>query len=330
MEPIIKEDLEKIIIALLQKCQLENETPMHIPLEDVESRILEPATRGMNYYCFVHDMNMIGIDHQSISNGKMLLMEDPKITFERSLFLKRMKNIRQSDHVIYYVSERIIDDNCHFEKTWVRNCKSSTLVTNGHVFFHAISKQGFTNGIFCYSPTEYDFYKWIIDVLLPSLKPVSVIVFDNSPLHGTPKPNKVSMFDTKDEMRKWLCENNIPHTNSMKKSELYHLIENCVSSMNTSAQVDRVIKANGHQVVRLPTHFEDLSPIDQIWQDIKSFQSLSQNDLHNSILKYFLEIPNVAYGLLYDKIEKHENTLFELDEKIDEALDQYIKVLKEQ
>ncbi|XP_035441278.2 uncharacterized protein LOC118269981 [Spodoptera frugiperda] len=390
MEPIIKADLENIIINLLQKCQLEGDTPMQIPLEDVERRvlhyseisrnkleiaigrysstkcrinhcvdfgkhvtvlnnllyfyekkmlpsfktlfdyiqILEPSTRGMNYYHFIHNMNMIGIDHQTIINGKMLLMEDPKITFERSLFLNKMKKIRQSDLMIYYVSERIIDDKCNFEKPWVRNCKTLKLFTNGHIFFHAVSKQGFMNGIFCYTPTEYDFYKWIVDILLPSLKTESVIVFDNSPLHGTSKPNKVSMFDTKDEMRKWLRENNIPHTNSMKKSELYRLIENCMCSMNTTPQVDRVIKANGHQVVRLPTHFEDLSPIDQIWQDIKKFQSLSQADLHNSILKYFLEIPTVVYTQLYDKVVKKENTLIELDDKIEHALDEFLKELK--
>ncbi|KAF9824064.1 hypothetical protein SFRURICE_020330 [Spodoptera frugiperda] len=259
MEPIIKADLENIIINLLQKCQLEGETPMQIPLEDVERRvlhyseisrnkleiaigrysstkcrinhcvdfgkhILEPSTRGMNYYHFIHNMNMIGIDHQTIINGKMLLMEDPKITFERSLFLNKMKKIRQSDLMIYYVSERIIDDKCNFEKPWVRNCKTLKLFTNGHV--------------------------------------------------------------------------------------------------------DRVIKANGHHVVRLPTHFEDLSPIDQIWQDIKKFQSLSQADLHNSILKYFLEIPTVVYTQLYDKVVKKENTLIELDDKIEHALDEFLKELK--
>ncbi|KAH9639455.1 hypothetical protein HF086_002144 [Spodoptera exigua] len=366
MEPIITEDSEKIIINLLQKCQLDAEKLEPIHFKDVKTRVLyysgisrkkletiigryssrectknhcvdfdthvkilksllyfyedklhpafkslfeytidtQPATCEINYYQFIHDMQMISIDHQPIFNGRMLLMEDPKVTFERGIFLKKMKEIRQSGLNIYYISERIIDNDFKFPKPWIRNCKSSKLVTHEHVFFHAITKQGFTNGIFCYSPTEYDFYKWIIDILIPLLKTASVIVFDNSPLHGTPKPNKISIFDTTDEMRQWLRENNIPHTDSMKKFELYRLIENCVCNLDQSAQVDRVIKANGHQVMRLPINFEYLSPIDQIWQNILKFQSVSRTDIHNDIVKYFFEIPATAYDLLYKNVEE--------------------------
>lgn len=276
---------------------------------------------------FKQNMTMLGIDYFTISNDTKLLMEDPKITFQRYSYLKKIKKIRQQkDTVIYYIGERIIDQYRNFRNPWNKVEHKADISSGDCVLFYAVSKNGFTNGLYCFSATEDDFYRWVVDILLGCLLPSSVVVLDNSPLHGTSKSKTISMFDTKSVMKKWLRNHNVPFSDAMNKSELYQLIINH-ANIEEIPRVDHVIKAHGHQVLRLPTHFEDLSPLDHIWQDIKR-QLQDEKDLHDKILSIFKNTPKETYELYEADIVKGENAMFLIDTETDNALEKILQDLK--
>uniref|UniRef100_A0A2A4J6B8 Tc1-like transposase DDE domain-containing protein n=1 Tax=Heliothis virescens TaxID=7102 RepID=A0A2A4J6B8_HELVI len=276
------------------------------------------------------DLSKLGLDYHPIFNDRRLFMEDPKITFERYTYLKKIREIRKRmpRPMIYYVGERIIDKNNMLNNPWKQNIHRSDITSGEFIFFHAMSRKGFENGLFCYSATEDDFYKWVVDVLLGALVPSSVVILDNSPLHGTFKSQTISMFDTKYEMQMWLRKRDIPYSSAMHKSQLYQLIKTHID-LDQLPRVDRAIKACGHDVLRLPTHFEDLSPIELVWELIRN-TIVMQSDLHDEILSFFSNMPRKSYDLYEKAIEKRESDIFKLDSEMDEILDAYLTALKEQ
>ena len=277
---------------------------------------------------FRQNIIMLGIDYYTVFNDTKLLMEDPKITFERYSYIKKIKQIRQqTNRVVYYVSEKIIDQNHNFNNPWNKTKHTSDISNGECVLFHAVSRNGFTNGLYCFSATEDDFYKWVVDILLGCLLPMSVVVMDNSPLHGPTKSKTITMFDTKSDMKKWLRNHNVPFSDTMSKSELYQLVKNH-PNIDEVPRVDRVIKANGHQVLRLPTHFEDFSPIDHIWQDIKRYLE-KEDDLHDEILSMLANMPKQSYELYETDIAERENAMFTIDTEMDNALENFLHVFKD-
>lgn len=277
---------------------------------------------------FKLDVTLLGINYQTIFNDTKLLMEDPKITFERNSYLNKITQLRkQQKYVFYYISEKIIDKNYNFNNPWKQNGQTSDICNGEYILFHAVSQSGLVNGLYCYSATEDDFYKWVVDILMGSLYPGSVVVLDNSPLHGTPKSKSITMFDTKIDMKQWLRKHNVPFSDSIKKSQLYQLVKNH-ADIEEIPRVDQVIKANGHQVLRLPTHFEDLSPIDHIWQEIKRNLGKPRVDLHDDILAKFANISKDSYELYEKDVVEREKTLLLLDMEMDNLLDEFLSDLK--
>ncbi|KAJ8724441.1 hypothetical protein PYW08_015915 [Mythimna loreyi] len=282
---------------------------------------------------FRRDLIALGIDYQTISNDTKLLMEDPNITFSRYSYLKKITQLRQQQkYVFYYISERIIDANYNFNNPWQHNSQETDICKNQCVLFHAISKKGLTNALFNYSATEDDFYKWVRDILLDCLHQgnsrASVLVLDNSPLHGRPKSKSITMFDTKSDMKQWLRNHNVPFSDAMKKSQLYQLVKKH-ADIEEIPRVDQLIKAHGHHVLRLPTHFEDLSPIEHIWKDIKSNFTEPRDNLHDDTLLIFANIPLESYVLYENDIIERENALFHLDSQMDNFLDIFLTDLKD-
>ncbi|XP_021196457.3 uncharacterized protein LOC110380701 [Helicoverpa armigera] len=279
---------------------------------------------------FKLDLAKLGLDYHPVFNDRRLLMEDPKITFERYTYLKKIREIRKRIPrvMIYYVGERIIDRKNLLNNPWKQNIHRSDITSGEFIFFHAISRKGFENGLFCYSATEDDFYKWVVDILLGSLAPSSVVILDNSPLHGACKSETISMFSTKHEMQMWLRKRDIPYSANMHRSQLYQLIKTHMD-LDPLSRVDRVIKACGHEVLRLPTHFEDLSPIELVWELVRN-TIVMQSDLHDEILSLFKNMPRKSYDLYEKAIEKRENDLFGLDVEMDEILESFLTALKAQ
>lgn len=71
-----------------------------------------------------------------------------------------------------------------------------------------------------------NFTKLLEEKLIPNLKPNSVIITDNAPYHNFRAEKIPTSNNTKEQMKIWLKEKNIPFDESCLKIELYDLIKN--------------------------------------------------------------------------------------------------------
>ncbi|XP_026732037.1 uncharacterized protein LOC113496868 [Trichoplusia ni] len=313
-------DFETRIMIL--KCLLKLYSLFEIPTyRKLFNEMNELKLDIQDYELFKNEVTLLGFEYRTIcnSNNQQLLMEDPEITFQRNSYLAKMLKFRESNTLVYYIGERIVDEEKKFCNLSHQNADELALSRN-YLVFHAVSRLGSTSCIFTVNATENDYFNWIVDILLERLEPSSVIVLHNSPLLGTP-PKPISISDTKNAMYKWLMSHNIPCIKSMSKFQLYDLIKRNPAGEEMS-RVERVLKMNGHEVLRLPTHFEDLSVIDLLWKDLE-FPVL-QFDLKELLLAHLKEIPTTKYVYYENIIVNREVEVHGIDVTLENNLEHYL------
>lgn len=273
---------------------------------------------------FRKELSSMGFGLQKTTEG-VILMEDPKITFDRCHYLRKILKCRELNKHVYYIDERIINEQATFKKPDIGQIDSSTPEM---VLYHIMSKDGYGNNLFCYQVNREDFRKWLLHIVLPSLKPLSVIVLDNGPLHGTSAKANITKFESKNEMMRWLREYNIPCNNLMRRAELYDLIEKC-SVKAKLYNVDNIFKSQGHEVIRLPSQLTEISLTDVVWKDIKNKLVKNRVDLTDksavkiSITRLFELIESSTWKHLEKIIIDQENRLFKLDAEIELVLEKF-------
>ncbi|KAF8789369.1 hypothetical protein HNY73_007309 [Argiope bruennichi] len=116
---------------------------------------------------------------------------------------------------------------------------------------------------------NYDnFSKWLQEKLLPNIPPHCVICMDNAS-YPTKVLNPVpSKYSTKKKLSEWLEEHNIPFDVNMRKPDLYDLVVSHVPPSKMFC-VDEILKANGHDVLRIPPYHCDLNAIEMAWASTK-------------------------------------------------------------
>nr|XP_015913169.1 uncharacterized protein LOC107443730 [Parasteatoda tepidariorum] len=198
-----------------------------------------------------------------------------------------MREHRRMSRQIVYIDETWLDSNLTFQKCWhEENSKIGAIVNcsskNRLIFVHTRTSEGFVQGaelIYKASSQTGDYHgqmnfdnfkKWVLEKLLPNLQTESLVVMDNAPYHtkvGNPTPTK---YATKAVMVDWLTLNGIDCDMGMRKAELSSLIENN-RPKEVIYSIDKLIKDQGHHVVRLPPYHCDLNAIDYAWATVKRF-----------------------------------------------------------
>lgn len=275
---------------------------------------------------FSKEMTDFGYCYRKTTDG-YLLMEDPGLTFERFHYLKKIKKFRSNDNItIHYMDERIIDERCTFVKP-TKNMKEKTILES--LFYcYLVSRSGMIEGMFTNYINRDEIINWIKHIVIPKLGPSSVIVMSNNFLYEQETNNPPSPYASKDTMLKWLRTNNIPCANNMHKADLYALITKFPPIMERH-NIDFLFKAHGHEVLRLPTTLQELTPAEKAWQDMKlDLQDKEIPDLF--ALKEYVHnycktvIPLMHKWSKYEKnVEKMEQNVFDLDEAIENVLDSY-------
>lgn len=285
---------------------------------------------------FKNNMISMGYNYYNTAAGVEMLLEDPKFTFERYFYLSKMTQIRkEKTQTVYYIDERVIDTRLTFQKPWIDNIDYTSAFWKGYIILHIISEKQFVSSLYCNCVNEQDFRKWIFDIVLRKLNPHSVIVMDNNKLHGTIRQKVLTKYDTKKEMLEWLKTNNIPCTSNMRKAELYQLYRKTPKN-DREYDIDNILKANGHDVLRLPTTLHDLSPTTLFWDCIRSsyidckdtpIPSITTDALHtvksriNTFVKKYPEENCIKFE---KKIITMERQLYELDRDIENVIDDFI------
>lgn len=86
---------------------------------------------------------------------------------------------------------------------------------------------------------------------------------DNASYHNKLNNRAPTSSSMKAELINWQVENNIQHSSTMLKVELYDLVRQHKTS--PQHQIDDLIRSAGHEVLRLPPYHPDLNPIENIW-----------------------------------------------------------------
>jgi hypothetical protein len=98
----------------------------------------------------------------------------------------------------------------------------------------------------------------------------SVLVIDNSPYHNVQIDPPPISNAKKSTMISWLNEKIIPHTEDMRKPDLYELIKTH-KPLYHNYKTDMILAEHGHSVLRLPPYRPELNPIELIWATVKKW-----------------------------------------------------------
>ena len=120
--------------------------------------------------------------------------------------------------------------------------------------------------------TREHFEEWFREELLPNIPPDSLIVMDNASYHSRIEEEMPKMSWRKEKMIYWLVYYGVEEFGSWyTKKQLFSIIQNTVQTMGLTRQyiIDKMARAAGHEVVRLPVAHCTLNPIELAWSQVK-------------------------------------------------------------
>lgn len=144
-------------------------------------------------------------------------------------------------------------------------------ILNNTIYVCDGNKKEFKDELDCKRDNYEQYEKWLKYVLLPNLKPSSVVVIDG----GTPCHNRLSnpiphSNSRRKEMLDYLTARNVPYSSDMYKPQLYQLIVLCKDKSN-DYRTEVFLREHGHTVIRLPQQHPDLSPIKAVLASIRGY-----------------------------------------------------------
>ncbi|XP_043264226.1 uncharacterized protein LOC122404355 [Colletes gigas] len=228
-----------------------------------------------------------------------------------------------------------------FSKCWQSNeiigISKNNSSSHRLVIVHAGGENGFINGAeLIYKPTstvgDYHgqmdaekFEKWIVEKLLPNIPQSSVVVMDNAPYHSTQINKPPTKSSTKAAMVKWLTENNITFSFTMRKFQLFDLVEK--SKPQKSFKIDQIMRLHGHNILRLPPYNCDLNPIELIWAELKrklrerNISTYTKDELETYTSEAIRGISVTHWSNCCKHIEKLENEYWEKDGLLEDIME---------
>lgn len=143
---------------------------------------------------------------------------------------------------------------------------------------------------------------------------------DNASYHNTTEesafPNSNS---SKDTIRKWLDDNEIPWSQDMLKTELYALCKE--RKPNPTYKIDKIAEASGHSVLRTPQYHPELQPIETCWGVVKNDMArhcdFTLTQFRKNLPRAFSKVTSKTCQSLVDKIMLEEDKYWNEDESID-------------
>lgn len=177
-----------------------------------------------------------------------------------------------------------------------------------------------------------NFSKWTREKLLPNLPPNSVIVMDNASYHSVQEDKKPTITSTKANMQTWLQRHNVEFDMSLRKCDLLNLIKQHGSE--NVYKIDEILKAAGHEVLRLPPYHPDLNPIELVWGDITTQAQegqVAKTEVDSNLDKKKNRLEQLFAKFSVEKwvnCDKHvqtiENEYRQHDRIVDEEMDRFI------
>ena len=204
--------------------------------------------------------------------------------------------------------ERLIIVNAITKDGWVNKAK---------LVFEAQKKTGDYHGQMSWE----NFSRWFSDQLLPNIPNKSIIIMDNASYHNVVEENSFPRSNTgKEELRKWLDDNEIPWGQDLLKAELYALCKS--SEPKPEYKIDKIAESAGHSILRTPQYHPELQPIELCWGIVKNYMAkhcdFTLRKLRNNLSLAFSQVTAETCRKLIGKTVREEDKFWDEDRKIDE------------
>ena len=274
-----------------------------ITIKKLRIRLLQDHDLDLNKTTLLKVMRARGFSFKK-TNGinRKLLCERADLQIARCAYLRKIYDVRGYLNIVY-LDETYLNANQTYSKEWVFSDTIARKIPNGSgqrlILLHTVDeKRGFvpdckllfkshsTDGRDNHSEmNSVVFEHWVEHQLLPNLTEGTCVVMDNASYHSVicPETRSPTMATTKDDMKAWLRDRNIPFNEGLLKPELYSLIKD--HKPKKEYVVDRMLESHGHDVLRLPAYHCDLNPIENIWGMLKN--DVSRNNTTFKLNKTF-------------------------------------------
>jgi transposase len=152
--------------------------------------------------------------------------------------------------------ERLIIINAITKDGWVPGAKLT---------FKSTRKTGDYHG----QMNQKMFTKWFQDMLLPNIPEGSLIIMDNAAYHNVLSAHSApTVTCTKERIRSWLEQNNIPLKDDCLKAELVEILNKIAPT--PTYDLDVIAAEHGHEILRTPPYHPELQPIETCWAVVKN------------------------------------------------------------
>lgn len=204
--------------------------------------------------------------------------------------------------------ERLIIVNAITIDGWVNNAK---------LIFEAQKKTGDYHGQMDWG----NFSRWFKEQLLPNIPENSIIIMDNASYHKAVEENSFPRSNsTKENLRKWLDDKEVPWGQDLLKAELYALCKS--NEPKPEYKIDKIAEAAGHLILRTPQYHPELQPIEICWGIVKNYiakhSDFTLQKLRNNLPLAFSQVTSATCQKLIAKIVIEENKYWDEDGEIDE------------
>ncbi|CAH0403577.1 unnamed protein product [Chilo suppressalis] len=256
--------------------------------------------------------------------NRFFVIERPEVSYERYKFLKLVLEYHENNRPIYFIEELVYAVKNFFTKSTGQKAYRPKDPAN---VVYALSKKG----ALYKSVPEYcgkEFNNFLCDVLIPNLKEHSLIVIKNKNYCS----EKAVLFNptfasTIRDMKEWLDRNYVPYDDGMSKGELYSLIQKCTNKDQNTYFADSIIKAHGHNAVRIPASIEQLAPTTFFFELVQdTFVDFNDEKLsaQGVMFQIFNTIDEQRLAHMYEGVMDEYKSLLQNDIKVDDVLDSLI------
>ena len=177
-------------------------------------------------------------------------------------------------------------------------CKEHGFLNNCQLVFQSKSKD---NRDYHTEMNGKVFLKWVTKQLIPNLPQNSDLVMDNAPYHNLRTVESTSPTSAwrKADIKDWLDTRNIAYPPNALKPQLYDIVK--LNKPPIEHEADRLIRAAGHETLRLPAYHCSLNPIELIWGNLKNRIAMDNstfklNDVRDMINDGFTRIDQQAWS----------------------------------
>ena len=282
-------------------------------------------------------LHELGFKYKKAGNNREVICERIDLVRARSEYLHKIREKRKDGYSIIYTDETWVNASHTSGYQWCtpdarHNRKLPTGRGQRLIVLHAGCKeQGFLPGcdlVFKSKSTDGRDYhtemngevftEWVNKQLIPALPGKSLVVMDNAPYHSMrAEENKCPTSNSrKADMQEWLLKNGIEFRTDMKKPELYEIIKQ--NKPPPEYKIDNIIKAAGHEVLRLPPYHCNFNPIELIWANLKNHIAIENNtfkleDVRTMVHDGFRRITQTEWSKCVEHAIKEEQKYWESD-----------------